>query len=209
MPFNLQGPCLDPSPSTEEPEPTTLLNTKPPGALPLQMPLQSDASAYPISLPSDKTYLGMELISQRGRRRSAPEPNIHADAERRQKHANRRASHNIVEKRYRMNLNSKFRQLEYAIKKGNEPFYSLPSSPGSSTPSTSKNVTASASMNEICGRRQQSPKASIIDSALSFIESLKSENHVLKEKLDLYETSTGARFQGHGHDGLKEVKLEK
>ncbi|KAL4785301.1 hypothetical protein BJX76DRAFT_183036 [Aspergillus varians] len=226
--LNFQIPCLDPSPSAEEPSATTVLNTKGPVSLPIQMPpSQSRPSPYPVQLPTDRACLNLELLSARGRRRSAPELNMSPDAERRQKHANRRASHNIVEKRYRMNLNSKFRQLEYAINKGADPCFSSASSPSSSSPKNMNNTTTPPSPsanNEFSGRRQQSPKASIIDSALSFIESLKTENHVLKGKLDLYETPpNSSRFHGHSHghghghgngngngpDGLKSVKLEK
>ncbi|KAI9374806.1 hypothetical protein BJX61DRAFT_496436 [Aspergillus egyptiacus] len=113
------------------------------------------------------------------RRRSYPESA--ADVERMNKHASRRASHNIVEKRYRVNLNSKFRQLEDVVDRGKN------SRAGGSTSmatSTAATATATATATGTSSRRQQSPKAAILDGALTYIAALEKENRALREKLE-------------------------
>ncbi|PTU23549.1 hypothetical protein P175DRAFT_0491899 [Aspergillus ochraceoroseus IBT 24754] len=175
IPFNLGMPTasyIESSPSIEpiEMKPLTEDTT------PQFQPQCLDPAAAPEATTD---------ISLRSRRNSAPELNAQdlAQVQQRQlKHASRRASHNIVEKRYRINLNSKFRKLEEVVLKGTEPYSS----------STTKNSTLST-------RRQQSPKASIIDSALNYIESLQSEVNVLKSKVEFFENPCFAHNEGGGN----------
>lgn len=87
----------------------------------------------------------------------------------------RRKSHNIVERRYRVNLNAKFRKLEEVVLQGT-------ASPSPSSPYSSQQTPSP--------RRPSSPqktrsKARILDGALSYIESLESEISSLKEAMDV------------------------
>lgn len=110
---------------------------------------------------------------QKLRSSSAPDLNAQALAqarERQLKHVSRRASHNVVEKRYRIKLNSKFRELEEVITRGTEQH-------------TISKISSAAT------QRQGPPKSSIIDSALSYIENLQSEIKDLKGKIEILETS--------------------
>ncbi|KAL2868790.1 uncharacterized protein BJX67DRAFT_37322 [Aspergillus lucknowensis] len=185
--FSLAGlPYIESPPSTDDTDPPKMPSPDmkvpvqpppppPPHALPTQPPSHR---SYVVPLgPSDKAAAAAAVAAlnldgyPRIRRNSAPELDAH-DMERQLKHASRRASHNIVEKRYRVNLNSKFRKLEEVVIKGTDP--------GSRTTPLSSSSPSSR-------RQQQSPKASIIDSALSYIESLESENSALRGKLGQYE----------------------
>ncbi|KAL4916038.1 hypothetical protein BDW62DRAFT_110521 [Aspergillus aurantiobrunneus] len=152
------------------------------------------------------------------RRQSAPEIATQADLERQQKHASRRASHNVVEKRYRQNLNLKFRELEYAILNGGTlcPTSAEFSSSSSASPDSkvaSPSTTAAAAAKAIDDPEHyphRAPKARIIENALHFIERQKRENDGLKERLASYETACGPRLPpGLGHEvQQEEVKQE-
>ncbi|RDW70679.1 putative bHLH transcription factor [Aspergillus mulundensis] len=136
------------------------------------------------------------------RRSSAPSLNIREmERERSQKlkHQNRRASHNVVEKRYRENLNRKFHMLECIVNKGAEPYACSPCSSPRSSPSSiaSKKGNTTFSTSASARRQYTSPKASIIDSALRYIEDLRKENFALKGRLVLFETSSNPCLRGH------------
>ncbi|KAL4947201.1 hypothetical protein BDW69DRAFT_190408 [Aspergillus filifer] len=148
------------------------------------------------------------------RRRSAPDLMKIQDpveTERRIKYANRRASHNVVEKRYRVNLNRKFYDLEQVVIQAADP---MPQTQRSSTSPTSQsseskcvngdgNVSGNAKgavsltggphggidcvPREPGEPKHHSPKATIIESALKYIASLQKENSTLKERLRGFE----------------------
>ncbi|KAL4941682.1 hypothetical protein BDV06DRAFT_222890 [Aspergillus oleicola] len=236
-PTTIQNPC--PTSSTSLEDTGASLTSYP---FPLQPP-SSGWSPNPIStprpnpnfLPSNShrphylTHLppgaaAAAAAAARGavnRRRSAPKLNIEDpnEAERILKHANRRASHNVVEKRYRVNLNRKFYELEQVVNHGTEPVpptqQSLSSSSRSSRsptsmPSTTKNSDGNGNaignvkgVVSLTARSQEggtgsgpgepqepkhhSPKATIIESALSYIATLESENCVLKGRLRAFD----------------------
>ncbi|KAL4744570.1 hypothetical protein BDW72DRAFT_81167 [Aspergillus terricola var. indicus] len=215
-------PYLDTS--TEEPEGSTAVPDLKFDATSLQMgPQPRPPLSYPFgAVPLEKPGLDSNIFSPRGdlgpRRSSAPTLNVRdLERERTQKlkHQNRRASHNVVEKRYRENLNRKFHLLETIVNKGTEPYSSSPCSSPRSSPSSSGsrkgNTTFSSSSSSSARRQYTSPKATIIDSALSYIESLRSENHALKGRLFFYETSNNpclrsrpqgqTATQGYDQDG--------
>jgi hypothetical protein len=140
------------------------------------------------------------------RRNSAPELSLH-EQERQTKHASRRASHNIVEKRYRINLNSKFRKLHEIVFCRTDPTFvpNIANANGSfNSANSSSEGAASAPVSAIAtqANRSQPPKASIIDSALNYIESLQREVHELKRRLEVFEKG-GAPLQGLGRVGGK------
>jgi hypothetical protein len=125
------------------------------------------------------------------RRNSAPELNLH-EQERQNKHASRRASHNIVEKRYRINLNSKFKKLDEIVLCGmdGDLVSDIANATGSSNSATSNSEgAASAPVSTVTtqSNRTPPPKASIIDSALNYIASLQREIQTLKRRLEAYE----------------------
>jgi hypothetical protein len=140
----------------------------------------------PYGIPIPTTH---RMKLDRIRRNSAPELSIH-EQERQNKHASRRASHNIVEKRYRINLNSKFRKLDEIVLCGTDPSFIPDPAHGSSNSANSNSEgAASAPVSAMAAQanRSQPPKASIIDSALNYIENLQREVHDLKQRLQLYE----------------------
>jgi hypothetical protein len=146
------------------------------------------------------------LKLDRIRRNSAPELSLH-ELERQTKHANRRASHNIVEKRYRINLNSKLRKLHEIVFCRTDPTFvpDIANANGSSNSANSNSegaASAPVSATATQANRSQPPKASIIDSALNYIESLQREVHELKRRLEVYEKD-GAPLQGLGRVGGK------
>ncbi|KAL4739768.1 hypothetical protein BDV11DRAFT_113372 [Aspergillus similis] len=200
-------PYLDTS--TEESEPSTAVSDLKFDANSLQMgPQPRPPLSYPFgTVPLEKPGLDSNLFHPRAdlgpRRSSAPTLNVRdLERERTQKlkHQNRRASHNVVEKRYRENLNRKFHLLETIVNKGAEPYSCSPCSSPRSSPSSSGsrkgNATFSSSSSSSARRQYTSPKATIIDSALSYIESLRSENHALKKRLFFYETSNNPCLRG-------------
>ncbi|KAL4972656.1 hypothetical protein BDW66DRAFT_162689 [Aspergillus desertorum] len=202
-------PYLDTS--TEEPEPTTVI----PDLKFDPNSLQTGSQPYPpLSYPFgpvslEKPGLDSNIFPQRAdigpRRSSAPSLNVRdLERERTQKlkHQNRRASHNVVEKRYRENLNKKFHLLETIVNKGTEPYSCSPCSSPRPSPSTTgsrkgSNTFSSSSSSSSARRQYTSPKAAIIDSALNYIESLRSENHALRGRLVLYETTNNPCLRGH------------
>ncbi|KAL4988171.1 hypothetical protein BDW68DRAFT_177058 [Aspergillus falconensis] len=202
--------------SAEEPEPTTAIPDAKfdPNSLQLR-PQPRPPLSYPFGpVPVEKPGLDSNLFPPQAdigpRRSSAPSLNVRdLERERTQKlkHQNRRASHNVVEKRYRENLNRKFHLLETIVNKGAEPYSCSPCSSPRSSPSSSgsrKGNTAFSSSSSSSARRQYtSPKAAIIDSALNYIESLRSENHALKGRLVLYETSNNPCLRGHPQGQLE------
>jgi hypothetical protein len=121
-----------------------------------------------------------------------PEAGVH-DLECHRKYNSRRASHNLVEKRYRVNLNSKFRQLEDLVHRGTDFLSSLKptttspsrssSAGGNSTSSKNRRSIPASSMASNSTGRQQSSKASIIDNALRYIEQLQCEKHQLERRI--------------------------
>ncbi|KAL4763447.1 uncharacterized protein BDW70DRAFT_12423 [Aspergillus foveolatus] len=200
-------PYLDTS--TEEPEASTAVPDLKFDANSLQIGAQPRPPlSYPFStVPLEKPGLESNLFPPRAdlgpRRSSAPSLNVRdLERERTQKlkHQNRRASHNVVEKRYRENLNRKFHLLETIVNKGTEPYSCSPCPSPRSSPSSSGsrkgNTTFSSSSSSSARRQYTSPKATIIDSALSYIESLRSENHALKGRLFFYETSNNPCLRG-------------
>ncbi|KAL6237125.1 hypothetical protein BDW75DRAFT_249402 [Aspergillus navahoensis] len=207
-------PYLDPF--IEEPEPTTAMPDAKFDPNSVQLgPQPRPALSYPFGpVPLEKPALDSNLLSSRAaighRRSSAPGLNVRdLERERTQKlkHQNRRASHNVVEKRYRENLNRKFHLLETIVNKGTEPYSCSPCSSPRSSPSSSGsrkgNTSFSSSSSSSARRQYTSPKATIIDSALNYIESLRSENHALKGRLVLYETSNNPCLSGRPQGQLE------
>ncbi|KAL3457989.1 hypothetical protein BJX64DRAFT_292651 [Aspergillus heterothallicus] len=139
-----------------------------------QVPIPSQYPPYiPIHIASNGRQ---RLRLDRIRRNSAP--NLHLTSsnysEQDLKHAHRRASHNVVEKRYRVNLNSKFKSLDEVVHRGTDPMYD---------PENNNSDGSSLSGHE---RRQQPPKAAVIDKALKYIEKLEKENRDLKRQLEAH-----------------------
>ncbi|KAL4907361.1 hypothetical protein BDW74DRAFT_123619 [Aspergillus multicolor] len=161
------------------------------GPVPLEKPTLESPNLFSPRAPIDL------------RRSSAPSLNIReTERERSQKlkHQNRRASHNVVEKRYRENLNRKFHMLECIVNKGAEPYACSPgSSPRSSPSSIASKKGNTTFLTSTSSRRQYtSPKASIIDSALRYIEELRKENYALKGRLVAFDPCLRAHSQGQG-----------
>ncbi|KAL4791395.1 hypothetical protein BDV19DRAFT_393140 [Aspergillus venezuelensis] len=133
------------------------------------------------------------------------------EVERKIKYANRRASHNVVEKRYRINLNRKFYELEQVVIRATDPITQTQQSSKSPTSvlPASKSVNGNGNMSgnakgavSLTGRpragfdclpgeppepKHHSPKAAIISSALKYIASLQKENSTLRERLCEFE----------------------
>ncbi|KAL4999348.1 hypothetical protein BDV10DRAFT_57728 [Aspergillus recurvatus] len=207
-------PYLDTS--AEDPEPTTDIPDAKfdPNSLQLgpqpRPPLSYSFGPVPLEKPGLDSNLFPPRVDIGPRRSSAPSLNVRdLERERTQKlkHQNRRASHNVVEKRYRENLNRKFHLLESIVNKGTEPYSCSPCSSPRSSPSSSGsrkgNTTFSSSSSSSARRQYTSPKATIIDSALNYIERLRSENHALKGRLVLYETSNNPCLRGHRQGQLE------
>ncbi|KAL4929162.1 uncharacterized protein BDV17DRAFT_290817 [Aspergillus undulatus] len=200
---NLQTPCLQLNSSSSAEDADSSMTGFP---FPPQR-WQSIPSSRPLTMPTERSpYFPIPTSSQSrvNRRRSAPElaTDDPHEIERMQKYASRRASHNVVEKRYRVNLNKKFYELEQVVLNATEtcPSFNSPSSSSSprSVLSTCKNANLSARPEgALEAPRHRSPKATIIDSALSYIESLRNENVALKGKLRAYESLGTPSSSGH------------
>lgn len=159
----------------------------------LNLPLEisSTYTGYP-SLSRHVLDREVPLSPPRVLRNSRFEPDSNfQDPERQERRARRRASHKIVERRYRHNLSSKFRQLEKVVLQQADAY-----SASSALTSLSKQSSAlSSSTSSQMPRRQQPPKSLIIDSALSVIEGLLETNHDMKQKLNSLEEQTGGSMR--------------
>lgn len=146
--------------------------------------------------------------AQNGRRASAPEmvlrtpqamEEIEKELEKERRNETRRASHNVVEKRYRNNLNLKYRMLELAIQG------SVCAFPGGSCPDSTgkthgeiapnvKDTDVAEQLGKKNGKYSKS-KAEIIMAAVDRLQQMVDENHMLKVKLAMYEASPAADSQ--------------
>lgn len=105
-----------------------------------------------------------------GQQQSGLNPN---NQDNQNKQYKRRKSHNLVERRYRVNLNGKFRKLEEVVLQGTaSPCASSPCSP-QHTPSPRMPSTPQKSRS----------KARILDGALTYIADLENEVSALKQRL--------------------------
>ncbi|KAL3442039.1 hypothetical protein BJX65DRAFT_287661 [Aspergillus insuetus] len=107
--------------------------------------------------------------------------------DRQRKQAGRRKSHNIVERRYRVNLNSKFRRLQDVVLEGTR---SLLSPTGPMPPTRLDGVEAKM-LRGASSPNSTFSKADILDIAMSYIESLEEQIIFLRETLDVVEESGG------------------
>ncbi|KAL2802573.1 hypothetical protein BJX63DRAFT_414780 [Aspergillus granulosus] len=185
MNFNIP-PSMESPQSTEDTDSVNIPLQHPPSQLPpqLQLSIRSQLHPpYPIPFPPNRQYVRFDRI----RRNSAPELSAH-EIERRVKQAHRRASHNVVEKRYRVNLNSKFKKLDEVVLHGTR--LNFDAENGNSEGSSDLPMQA---------RRTQPPKAAIIDSALVYIQTLQREVGELKRRLAIYESRVPS-LRGHPAD---------
>ncbi|KAJ0422216.1 hypothetical protein BJY00DRAFT_79437 [Aspergillus carlsbadensis] len=172
---------------------------------PLQVPLQGPPQGPPHMQPQIPFHpqwrppYGIPISTtdrmnfDRFRRNSAPELNLHGqelslhEQERRTKHASRRASHNVVEKRYRLNLNEKFRKLDEIVVAGMDPSF-VPDTANAHGSSNSANSNSDgAASAPVSTNRTQPPKATVIDRALTYIDVLQREVCELRQRLAVYE----------------------
>ncbi|KAL3484626.1 hypothetical protein BJX62DRAFT_218513 [Aspergillus germanicus] len=108
---------------------------------------------------------------------------------RQRKQAGRRKSHNIVERRYRVNLNSKFRRLQDVVLEGT---HSSPSPTGPMPPTRLDGVEAKM-LRGVSSPKSTFSKADILDIAMSYIKSLEEQMIFLRETLDVVEGSGGKK----------------
>jgi hypothetical protein len=103
---------------------------------------------------------------------------------RQRRQTRRRRSHSIVERKYRVNLNSKFRQLQEVVL---EDTRSSPILTGQIPPTRRDGVEAKM-MRGASSPKNILSKADILDIAMSYIGSLKEQISSLRERLHMVET---------------------
>lgn len=108
----------------------------------------------------------------------------------------RKKAHNLVEKRYRANLNSRFAALEQAVRSKTATTVVTAASTRNTTTSTSTSTSPTGTTNLIVKSTSDtrtngpSKKAAILKNALAYIEELRSENRTLRKELALLRRTT-------------------
>lgn len=194
--------------------------------MPVQIRLQQHAPApYPMSprpgsnriTRNNRNNRNRYTPAQYGRGISDPvsgleshaSPRTNAELEQEARHAQRRKSHNYVEKRYRIGLNVKYIQLDSAI---NSSVCSFPaaggSCPGSGDKMHSKIAPSDREAEEILkqkgSQRVSRSKAGILAGAIARMQQMADEIHMLKLKVAMCEASRAADSQ-QVHDGVDAV----
>lgn len=189
-------PFIESPPSSEETDPGNIRFRHPTAPPPPSAQLPHHLPQLPIHSQLHPPYIRLPPNSRQrmrfdtDRRHSAPDCSAH-EVEQRIKHLNRRVSHNAVEKRYRVNLNSKFKRLDEVVLQGMDPSFD---------PDNAANSDGLAQQDGD-NSRTQPPKAQVIDSALNYIATLQREVKELKRRLGVYEPR-GLSLQEHAAEGL-------
>ncbi|KAL1975179.1 hypothetical protein VTN31DRAFT_3571 [Thermomyces dupontii] len=146
--------------------------------------LETDTTATtPISIASPSLSLAQSVdasSTQAGRKHSATDGSTDTpqeeDSEEAQRHKRKKLAHNIIEKRYRMNMNSKFIALSKA----------LPNMGCSKQRNSSRRSRSSRNNNNNNNGEQQQPlpnKSEVLANALTYIRQLEAENSSLKKEI--------------------------
>lgn len=130
---------------------------------------------FPLTSPSTRRQMGLYFSGLRRNPGQQSDLNLNLNNQDNQiKQFKRRKSHNIVERRYRVNLNGKFRQLEQVVLQGT-------TSPCDSSPCSSQRTP---SPRPPSSPQKARSKARILDGALNYIASLENEINSLKERTE-------------------------
>ncbi|OJJ07657.1 hypothetical protein ASPVEDRAFT_46909 [Aspergillus versicolor CBS 583.65] len=130
---------------------------------------------FPLTSPSTRRQMGLYFSRPRRTPGQQSDLNLNLNNQDNQiKQFKRRKSHNIVERRYRVNLNGKFRQLEQVVLQGT-------TSPCDSSPCSSQQTP---SPRPPSSPQKARSKARILDGALNYIASLENEINSLKERTE-------------------------
>ncbi|BCS18857.1 uncharacterized protein APUU_11685S [Aspergillus puulaauensis] len=190
--------------------------------MPVQIHLQHAPAPYPMSprpgsnriICNNRSNRNRYTPAQYGRGISGPVPGLeshasprtNAELEQEARHAQRRKSHNSVEKRYRHNLNAKYLQLDSAISRS---ACSFPVAGGSCPGSEDKvhsqiapsDQEAEAAVKKKGGQRASQSKAGVLAGAIARLQQMADEIHMLKLKVAMCEASRVADSQ-QVHDGV-------
>lgn len=145
---------------------------------------ETDTTATtPLSISSPSPSLAPSVdaqSTQAGRKHSATDDTTEAaqedDSEEAQRHKRKKLAHNIIEKRYRMNMNSKFIALSKA----------LPNMGCSKQRNNSRRSRSARNNNNSGNGEQQQPlpnKSEVLANALAYIRQLEAENSSLKKEI--------------------------
>ncbi|KAL3455584.1 helix-loop-helix DNA-binding domain-containing protein [Aspergillus heterothallicus] len=187
--MNLAGSaCLKPLTVKEYQELADFSSYSTSGVMATSDSLISDTSSQwgrPVTLPqqrrdpaSDSTALNATWNND------SPERHGHSWQH---KQAGRRKSHNIVERKYRINLNSKFRQLRDRVLEATQPS----PSPTGGIPPTRRDGVEAKKLRGASSPNTTLSKADTLDIAIKYIMSMEDEIFLLKERLRMVETSSG------------------
>lgn len=189
--------------------------------MPVQICLQHAPAPYPMSptpgsnriIRSNHNNRNRYTPAQYGRGisgrvpglESHASPRTNAELEQEARHAQRRKSHNSVEKRYRYTLNAKYLQLDSAISRS---ACSFPVA-GGSCPGSGDKVHSQIALSDqeaeaavkTGSQRVSQSKAGVLAGAIARLQQMADEIHMLKLKVAMYEASRVADSQ-QVHDGV-------
>jgi cation transport regulator ChaB len=132
-----------------------------------------------VKMPQEPRYLSDKVLNVAWSDRTEGD-----DRQRRQ--SGRRKAHNVVERRYRVNLNSKFRRLQELVWKPNL----LLALPEGLIPPTDRDSIKARRVEGASSPKKALSKADILDISMKYIQSLEDEIYVLRDRLGVIEASS-------------------